>query len=142
MDEQLANPRFYLDCTLGTFVCSQVDAAISQLQARSNFSCAAAGSAARARYNATGYGFRPAVYDVAPEFDAHVIMEVNWLMPSEYGLTDDSTYLRGLFFRVIIERQSGLLAHEQMHQLGWDNSAEQTGVANQMSATCGVEGPV
>ena len=126
VDEQLANPRFYLDCTLGTFVCSQVDAAISQLQARSNFSCAAAGSAARARYNATGYGFRPAVYDVAPEFDAHVIMEVNWLMPSEYGLTDDSTYLRGLFFRVIIERQSGLLAHEQMHQLGWDNSAEQT----------------
>ena len=142
MDEQLANPRFYLDCTLGTFVCSQVDAAISQLQARSNFSCAAAGSAARARYNATGYGFRPAVYDVAPEFDAHVIMEVNWLMPSEYGPTDDNTYLHGSFFSRDTERQAGLLAHEEIHQLGWDNAAEQTGVANGMSAACGVEGPV
>ena len=91
-DEQVANARWMVDCTLGILDCWPEVAAISERQAHSNATCAAAASAAEARDSATEYGFRPALYDVASQYDADAIMVVNWLMPSGYLPIGDNTH--------------------------------------------------
>lgn len=133
---KIDGPRFTYDCTLGPSLCGQINGAISRLEGSSNSNCEFAGSMARLRFEAEGYGYRAGNPSEYPQYDAYVIQEQDWSWYSGFGPTDYNTYANPSFFSRTEAQMAGLIAHEEQHQGGWDNPFHSTGIANSFQDQC------
>lgn len=129
-------PRFTYDCTLGPFLCNQIDGAITRLEQSTNSNCQFAGNMARLRFEAEGYGYRPADRNIAPFKDAYVLMQEVPTNYSQWGPTDYNTYVHVSFFSRTQAQQAGVIADEEMHQAGWDNPGHTTGYSDSYNDQC------
>lgn len=133
---EIVLPRFTYDCTLGAALCDQISDAISDLEGSQDGTCQWAGSMARLRFNAEGYGFRPGNPAEFPQYDAYVVMQDDWTWYSGYAPTDYNTYVNPSLFNHSTSSMAGTIAHEEMHQGGWDNPSHTTGYAAGAQQLC------
>jgi hypothetical protein len=126
------------DCTLGSSRCAMISEAISGLESHDDGWCRVLGSSARDRFNATGYGFRPASTSGFPPqpYDMYVIMQFDPSYDSGYGPTDKNTYVEDVAFTRSTGQMSGVIAHDETHQAGSDNLNHTTGVAEEARDRC------
>jgi hypothetical protein len=96
------------------------------------------GEAARARYNAVGYGYRPAPSSV-PNRLAYVQMYPNG--PGEYTVSgwhaaNGNVFVEEHGMEQLNEVIGGWIAHEEEHQLGMDGPGHNTGVGPNTEHVC------
>lgn len=106
---------------MSTAQCDEISAAITHLETSSQSHCQARGVAARARFNAIGYGFRygnGATQSGTSDFD----MYTSWNPNAQNGAyTDGNTYVNATGMIQLTEVMAGLIAHEEVHHMGQDN---------------------
>ena len=107
------------DCRLSPANCEQISNAITHLESNSNSNCVQQGVSARARFNAFGYGFRAGEGATDPQtsaFDMYTLLGEGPLsLP-----TDRNTYVNVSGTFLLNEVMGGLIAHEEMHHLGYN----------------------
>lgn len=142
LDERtIPRPRFTFDCTFSAAFCQDIQASINHLKNHDNAGCIAAGNAAQARFNASGYGFRPAQAGVPlpPATRAYVWMDANTPPQTTftgYHSTDPNTYITELGIIQLTEELAGTIAHEEQHQSGMEDPNHTWGTGVFMANTC------
>jgi hypothetical protein len=125
------------DCRLATLSCDQINKAITFLQNSNQPQCRELGEAARARFNAIGFGFRygdGAMNDLVKDFDMYTSWNPN---PLTGAVTDGNTYVNASGLLLSRESMAGLLAHEEMHHQGRDGGQHESIYATQRACTLG-----
>lgn len=140
-ERTIPGPRFTYDCTFSGAFCQDIQASINHLKGHGNVGCINAGNAAQARFDAKGYGFRPAQANVPlpPGTRAYVWMNAN--IPPQttftgYHSTDPNTYITDLGITQLTEVLAGTIAHEEQHQNGMEDPNETWGIGVFMANTC------
>lgn len=127
-----------VNCQLSPTDCAAVNYAIAHLENSTSSMCQQRGSAARARYDAFGYGYRYGEGPANPQtaaYDMYTKRTNNPFGPP----TDQNTYLNAGGVALLTEVMGGLIAHEEVHHSGTNldqdpisGEAYQTGFACMM----------
>jgi len=117
-------------------LCQQVSSAITYLEQSSQSACQQRGAAARGRFNAIGYGFRPgngATSNATHDFDMYTSWDYN-AISGDY--TNGNTYVNASGFTQLMEVMAGLIAHEEVHHSGQDDPDHSANVAYPTQNSC------
>ncbi len=128
----------YLDCTgPNSSRCADISEMISSLEEHSEYRCRMRGVAARARFDApagtAGFYLRDTQLT---SHDAYVIMQPDATKPSEWGPTDNYTYIEPSLWQHGFSGRRGAIAHDEDHQTGIDNLAHTTGESATTTNRC------
>ena len=132
-------PRFLVDdsCTFGILYCARLRGGIDYLWGSSDAICRGYGALANDRYNAVDHGYRNGAYPSQPWW--YTRMQPDPAFPSGWGPSDGDVNINAAAWNGTSTPCStaGVIAHEEVHQQGWDDPTHSTGEANGIQQRCG-----